>query len=208
MPGFFITLEGTEGCGKSTLMGHLTDRLQSDGHEIVQLREPGGTESGEDIRKILKHGPDNLTPEAELLLMNASRAQLVREVIRPALSEGKVILCDRFYDSTTAYQGYGRRLDLNLVQSVIDLAVGDTIPDLTFLLEIPLDISEERQSKRSGTDRFESSDRAFFERVTAGYKTIAKEHPGRISTIDATQPIELVTDLCLEIITQRMEKCR
>ena len=208
MPGFFITLEGTEGCGKSTLMGHLTDRLQSDGHEIVQLREPGGTESGEDIRKILKHGPDNLTPEAELLLMNASRAQLVREVIRPALSEGKVILCDRFYDSTTTYQGYGRGLDLNLVQSVIDLAVGDTIPDLTFLLEIPLDISEERQSKRSGTDRFESSDRAFFERVTAGYKTIAKEHPGRISTIDATQPIELVTDLCLEIITQRMEKCR
>ena len=208
MPGFFISLEGTEGCGKSTLMGHLTDRLQSDGHDIVQLREPGGTESGEDIRKILKHGPDNLTPEAELLLMNASRAQLVREVIRPALSEGKVILCDRFYDSTTAYQGYGRGLNLNLVQSVIDLAVGDTIPDLTFLLEIPLDISEERQSKRSGTDRFESSDRAFFKRVTAGYKTIAKEHPGRISTIDATQPIELVTDLCLEIITQRMEKCR
>ena len=208
MPGFFISLEGTEGCGKSTLMGHLTDQLQSDGHELVQLREPGGTESGEDIRKILKHGPDNLTPETELLLMNASRAQLVREVIRPALSEGKVILCDRFYDSTTTYQGYGRELDLNLVQSVIDLAVGDTIPDLTFLLEIPLDISEERQSKRSGTDRFESSNRAFFERVTTGYKTIAKEHPGRISTIDATQPIELVTDLCLEIITQRMEKCR
>ena len=208
MPGFFISLEGTEGCGKSTLMGHLTDRLQSDGHELVQLREPGGTESGEDIRKILKHGPDNLTPEAELLLMNASRAQLVREVIRPALSEGKVILCDRFYDSTTAYQGYGRGLNLNLVQSVIDLAVGDTIPDVSFLFEIPLDISEERQSKRSVTDRFESSDRAFFERVTVGYKTIAKEHPGRISTIDATQPIELVTDLCLEIITQRMEKCR
>ena len=208
MPGFFITLEGTEGCGKSTLMGHLTDRLQSDGHELVQLREPGGTESGEDIRKILKHGPDNLTPETELLLMNASRAQLVREVIRPALSEGKVILCDRFFDSTTTYQGYGRGLDLNLVQSVIDLAVGNTIPDLTLLLEIPLNVSEERQSKRSGTDRFESSNRAFFERVTAGYKTIAKEHPGRISTIDATQPIELVTDLCLEIITQRMEKCR
>ena len=208
MPGFFITLEGTEGCGKSTLMGHLTDQLQSAGHKIVQLREPGGTESGEDIRKILKHGPDNLTPEAELLLMNASRAQLVREVIRPALSEGKVILCDRFYDSTTTYQGYGRGLNLNLVQSVVDLAVGDTIPDVTFLLEIPLDISEERQSNRSGTDRFESSDRAFFERVTAGYKTIAKEHPERISTIDATQPIELVTGLCLEIITQRMEKCR
>ncbi len=208
MPGFFITLEGTEGCGKSTLMGHLADRLESDGHDVVQLREPGGTESGEEIRKILKHGPDNLTPEAELLLMNASRAQLVREVIRPALSEGKVILCDRFYDSTTAYQGYGRGLDLNLVQSVIDLAVGNTIPDLTLLLEIPLDISEERQSKRSGTDRFESGDRAFFERVAAGYQTIAKAHSDRISIIDATQPIKSVTDLASKIITQVMEKCR
>jgi dTMP kinase len=208
MPGFFITLEGTEGCGKSTLMGHLADRLESDGHDVVQLREPGGTESGEEIRKILKHGPDNLTPEAELLLMNASRAQLVREVIRPALDEGKVILCDRFYDSTTAYQGYGRGLDLNLVQSVIDLAVGGTIPNLTLLLEIPLDISEERQSKRSGTDRFESGDRAFFERVALGYQTIAKAHSDRISTIDATLPIESVTDLCLKIINQRMKKCR
>ncbi len=208
MSGFFISLEGTEGCGKSTLMGLLADRLESDGHDIVQLREPGGTESGEEIRKILKHGPDNLTPEAELLLMNASRAQLVREVIRPALSEGKVILCDRFYDSTTAYQGYGRGLDLNLVQSVIDLAVGNTIPDLTLLLEIPLDISEERQSKRSGTDRFESGDRAFFERVAAGYQTIAKAHSDRISIIDATQPIKSVTDLASKIITQVMEKCR
>ena len=208
MPGFFITLEGTEGCGKSTLMGHLADRLESDGHDVVQLREPGGTESGEEIRKILKHGPDNLTPEAELLLMNASRAQLVREVIRPALDEGKVILCDRFYDSTTAYQGYGRGLDLNLVQSVIDLAVGGTIPNLTLLLEIPLDISEERQSKRSGTDRFESGDRAFFERVAAGYQTIAKAHSDRISIIDATQPIKSVTDLASKIITQVMEKCR
>ena len=166
MPGFFITLEGTEGCGKSTLMGHLADRLESDGHDVVQLREPGGTESGEEIRKILKHGPDNLTPEAELLLMNASRAQLVREVIRPALDEGKVILCDRFYDSTTAYQGHGRGIDLNLVQSVIDLAVGDTIPNLTLLLEIPLDISEKRQSQRSGSDRFES-------------RSFAKDHTGK-----------------------------
>ena len=208
MPGFFITLEGTEGCGKSTLMGHLSNRLETDGHNVIQLREPGGTESGEEIRKILKHGPDNLTPEAELLLMNASRAQLVREVIRPALGESKVILCDRFYDSTTAYQGHGRELDLNLVQSVIDLAVGGTIPDLTLLIDIPLDISEERQSKRSGTDRFESSNRAFFERVNAGYKTIAKMHPERISVIDGTLPVESVTDLCHEIIARRMEKCR
>ena len=208
MPGFFITLEGTEGCGKSTLMGNLSSRLETEGHSVVQLREPGGTESGEEIRKLLKHGPDNLTPEAELLLMNASRAQLVREVIRPALDKGKIILCDRFYDSTTAYQGHGRGLDLNLVQSVIDLAVGDTIPDLTLFLKIPLDVSEDRQSKRSGTDRFESNDRSFFERVSNGYQTIAAANPDRISIIDGTQPIDSVTDLCCGFILQRMEKCR
>jgi len=208
MPGFFITLEGTEGCGKSTLMGHLADRLKSDGHDVVQLREPGGTESGEEIRKILKHGPDNLTAEAELLLMNASRAQLVREVIRPALLEGKVILCDRFYDSTTAYQGHGRGLDLSLVQSVINLAVGNTIPDLTLFLEIPLDISEKRQSKRSGSDRFESSERSFFERVINGYRTIAATYPDRILSIDATASITSVNIKSQEIVIEALQKRR
>ncbi len=208
MPGFFITLEGTEGCGKSTLIGHLADRLKSDGHDVVQLREPGGTESGEEIRKILKHGPDNLTAEAELLLMNASRAQLVREVIRPALLEGKVILCDRFYDSTTAYQGHGRGLDLSLVQSVINLAVGNTIPDLTLFLEIPLDISEKRQSKRSGSDRFESSERSFFERVINGYRTIAATYPDRILSIDATASITSVNNKSQEIVIEALQKRR
>ena len=203
MPGFFITLEGTEGCGKSTLMGHLADRLKSDGHDVVQLREPGGTESGEEIRKILKHGPDNLTAEAELLLMNASRAQLVR-----ALLEGKVILCDRFYDSTTAYQGHGRGLDLSLVQSVINLAVGNTIPDLTLFLEIPLDISEKRQSKRSGSDRFESSERSFFERVINGYRTIAATYPDRILSIDATASITSVNIKSQEIVIEALQKRR
>ena len=107
----FITFEGTEGCGKSTHIERLADRLRQEGHTVCVLREPGGTESGEAIRKLLKHGPDNLTPETELLLMNASRAQLVREVIRPALAEGQIVLCDRFYDSSTVYQGTGRGLD-------------------------------------------------------------------------------------------------
>ena len=111
MAGIFITFEGTEGCGKSTHIHKLTERLQADGHTVRVVREPGGTESGEQIRKLLKHGPKNLTAETELLLMNASRAQLVREVIRPALAAGEVVLCDRFYDSTTVYQGAGRGLD-------------------------------------------------------------------------------------------------
>ena len=113
MDGLFITFEGTEGCGKSTHIKKLATRLEAAGQTVHTLREPGGTESGEPIRQLLKHGPDNLCAETELLLMNASRAQLVREIIRPALSSGHIVLCDRFYDSTTVYQGIGRGLDQN-----------------------------------------------------------------------------------------------
>src|SRR5580693_5870715 len=125
--GLFITFEGTEGCGKSTQVTLLADRLRALGHRVRTLREPGGTPIGEEIRHTLKHSLANaaMTAEAELLLMNASRAQLVREVIRPALAAGEVVVCDRFYDSTTAYQGHGRELDLDKVKAVIDFAVGD-----------------------------------------------------------------------------------
>jgi hypothetical protein len=132
MKGLFITFEGNEGSGKSTQISLLAERLRSLGYAVRTLREPGGTPIGEEIRHTLKHSLANeaMTPEAELLLMNASRAQLVREVIRPALAGGDIVLCDRFFDSTTAYQGYGRRLDLSLVKSIVDFAVGDTRPDL------------------------------------------------------------------------------
>src|SRR5882724_10468026 len=138
MKGLFISFEGTEGCGKSTQVKLLTERLTALGHRVRTLREPGGTPIGEEIRHTLKHSHQNhaMTAEAELLLMNASRAQIVREVIRPALAAGEIIVCDRFYDSTVAYQGYGRQLDLKIVQSVIDFAVGETRPDLTLLLEV------------------------------------------------------------------------
>ena len=192
MSGFFITFEGTEGCGKSTHIHKLTERLQADGHAVRVVREPGGTESGEQIRKLLKHGPKNLTAEAELLLMNASRAQLVREVIRPALAGGEVVLCDRFYDSTTVYQGAGRGLDSVHVKAVIDFAVGETRPDLTLLLQIPLEISEKRRAKRHGSDRFESADREFFMRIEAGYAALAEAEPDRIQVIDANRPLENV----------------
>ena len=126
MKGLFITFEGTEGSGKTTQISLLAERLRSMGHSVRTLREPGGTPIGEEIRHTLKHSPANhaMTAEAELLLMNASRAQLVREVIRPALAAGEIVLCDRFYDSTTAYQGYGRQLDLQMVKHIIDVAVG------------------------------------------------------------------------------------
>src|SRR5262245_16035877 len=170
MKGCFITFEGTEGAGKSTHIQRLAEFLSSAGFKIRTLREPGGTPIGEEIRHLLKHSDTNhaMTPEAELLLMNASRAQLVREVIRPALEAGEIVLCDRFFDSTTAYQGYGRGLDLKLVQSVINFAVGPTRPDLTLLLVVSPEVSEQRRGTRASTgapvrDRFEEADRAFFE---------------------------------------------
>ena len=206
MAGCFITFEGTEGCGKSTHIKKLARRLEAEGHTVRTLREPGGTESGESIRHLLKHGPEELTAEAELLLMNASRAQLVREVIRPAIAAGEIVLCDRFYDSTTVYQGTGRGLDAAQVQAVIDFAVGDTRPDLTLLLQIPLKTSEERRARRSETDRFEQADRTFFERIEAGYTALATAEPDRIRVIKADQPLDTVAAAIWRIVNDRLKK--
>jgi|SRR5580658_4929490 dTMP kinase len=201
--GLFITFEGTEGCGKSTQVQLLGRQLRALGHTVQLLREPGGTSIGEEIRHTLKHSKDNagMTSEAELLLMNASRAQLVREVIRPALARGEIVLCDRFYDSTTAYQGYGRELDLKMVQSVVDVAVGDTKPNLTLLLTISEEVSEQRRATRQSTlpfirDRIEEADLAFFARVAKGYEAIAAAEPGRVRVVNASDSLESV---CLKI---------
>ena len=195
MKGLFITFEGTEGSGKTTQISLLAERLRSMGYSVRTLREPGGTPIGEEIRHTLKHSPANhaMTAEAELLLMNASRAQLVREVIRPALAAGEIVLCDRFYDSTTAYQGYGRQLDLRMVKNIIDVAVGDTRPDLTLLFVVPHEVSEARRLARQPTlplpfkrDRMEEADRGFFTRVAEGYQAIAAAEPQRVRQFDAT----------------------
>ncbi len=199
MNGLLISFEGTEGCGKSTQILLLAERLVTLGRVVKLVREPGGTLIGEEIRHTLKHSSANhaMTAEAELLLMNASRAQLVREVIRPALSAGEIVLCDRFYDSTTAYQGYGRRLDLKLVKSVIDFAVGETRPQLTLLFHVPPEVSEARLASRQSTlpfmrDRMEEADRDFFERVLKGYQAIASSEPERVKLVDASGPVETV----------------
>src|SRR5581483_6600732 len=158
------------------------------------------TPIGEEIRHTLKHSAKNeaMTAEAELLLMNASRAQLVREVLRPALQAGEVVLCDRYYDSTTAYQGYGRGLDLKLVEAVIEFAVGRTRPDLTLLLQVPAEVSEARLASRQSTlpfirDRIEQADRNFFERVKKGYEAIAAADRKRIKVIDAARTVDAVS---------------
>ena len=201
MSGVFITFEGIEGCGKSTQIARLAKRLAKVGRSIVQLREPGGTNIGEAIRKTVKHPPGNtpISPETELLLMNASRAQLVQQVVRPALAKGSVVLCDRFYDSTLAYQGYGRELDLAKVQNAIDLAVGGTKPNITLLLDIPLEIGAGRVAKRQResdetSDQFDRSGDLFFQRVLDGFHALAKAEPQRFRTINANQPPASVSD--------------
>jgi dTMP kinase len=226
MRGLFITFEGTEGSGKTTQIRRLADRLTALGHKVRVLREPGGTPIGEEIRNTLKHSEDNvaMTAEAELLLMNASRAQIVREVIRPALAAGEIILCDRFYDSTTAYQGYGRGLDLPFVKNLVEFAVGGTQPDLTVYFVLPVKASEERRLARREAllldvptdpkqkgfaklpfnepmrDRMEEADRDFFERVARGYDAIAAAEPQRVRPIDATASVEQISARIWELV--------
>ncbi len=212
-PGIFITFEGSEGCGKSTQIELLARQLRAIGYRVRTLREPGGTPIGEEIRHTLKHSKDNhaMTAEAELLMMNASRAQLVREVIRPALVAGNVVICDRFYDSTTAYQGYGRGLDLAMVKSVIDIAVGDTRPDLTLLLKVTPEISAFRRAMRQTSlpfmrDRFEEADRQFFDRVEKGFAAIAAAEPERIRTVEASTSIESVAGKIWDLLRPVLPK--
>jgi dTMP kinase len=197
--GRFITFEGGEACGKSTQIQRLAERFRELGRTVRVLREPGGTPLGEKIRHLLKHDPDGrgMAAETELLLMNASRAELVRQVIRPALAAGEIVLSDRFYDSTTAYQASGRQLAASAVSSVIDFAVGATRPDLTLLLHLPRTEALHRLRQRNAEtapveDRFESEKEAFFLRVEAGYRAVAAAEPDRVRLIDAAGDVESV----------------
>lgn len=209
----FITFEGTEGSGKSTQISLLAERLCRMDRMVRVLREPGGTPIGEEIRHTLKHSAANqaMTAETELLLMNASRAQLVREIIRPALAAGEIVLCDRYYDSTIAYQGYGRGLDLKTVREVIDLAVGDTRPDLTVVFLVPMALSEKRRAARqAGTlplrDRIEEAGPSFFERVAKGYETIVAAEPGRVRELDASGPAQEISETIWRMVEPFLAK--
>lgn len=211
MRGLFISFEGTEGSGKSTQVSLLAEHLRFEGYTVRTIREPGGTPIGEEIRHTLKHSADNaaMTSETELLLMNASRAQLVREVIRPALAAGEIVICDRFYDSTTAYQGYGRQLDLKMVQAIVDIAVGETRPNITLLFVVPHEVTAERLLKRQSTlpfmrDRIEEADRDFFERVANGYKAIAAAEPERVLRIDATGSVGEIKSAIWKLLQGRL----
>ena len=204
--GIFITLEGSEGCGKSTQIRHIAGFLRQGGHEVVILREPGGTVIGEAIRHLLQHDEDaaGMTPEAELLLFAASRAQLVREVIRPALERGAIVLCDRFLDSTTVYQGVARALCRNDVAALNEFSVGATLPDLTLLLDLDSGEGRRRAAGRKGpSDRMEQEGAEFYEAVRKGYLELTTENPQRFIVIDAGGSEEAVSVSIKKVIRER-----
>lgn len=193
--GFLLSFEGSEGCGKSTQIALLRTRLEAAGRSVVVLREPGGTELGESIRHLLQHAKEGaaMTPETELLLFAASRAQLVREKIRPLLESGTFVILDRFLDSTTVYQGIARGLPLESVRAINHFAIGGTLPNLTLVLDMDSATAWQRihQSGRE-LDRMESQPQSFFEKVRQGYLEVAQAEPQRIQVIDAGASPEAV----------------
>jgi dTMP kinase len=187
----FITVEGIEGCGKSTLVAGLQRRLRGEGREIIVTREPGGTPTGDAIRRIFLEPGLSIAPLTEALLINASRAQHMVELIEPAIARGDIVLCDRFVDSTLAYQGYGRGIDVALLSALCETAAGGRIPDLTLLLDLPVAISRERVAHRDAGagDRMERELPSFYERVRLGFLELAARGD-HYRVFDATKPVE------------------
>jgi dTMP kinase len=189
--GYLISFEGSEGSGKTTQISRMAAHFEAAGYEVEVTREPGGTPIGEEIRRILMHATEsiNMFPETELLLFAASRAQLVREVIEPALTAGKIVLCDRFMDSTTVYQGVARKIQSGPVHMINTFAVGDVIPDVTVILDIPAELGFERIRHRVNDlpDRMEAENIEFYQKVRNGYLMLAKAMPERFVLVDGQQ---------------------
>lgn len=204
--GFFISFEGGEGAGKSTQIRRLAERLQAAGHDVVVTREPGGSPGAEAIRELLVNGAaDRWSPVTETLLMYAARRDHVERVIRPALSRGAIVLCDRFADSTRAYQGAGGEAPASLIASLEDHVLGGTIPDLTLILDLPAEVGLQRAEARGGAARFESKGLAFHERLRAGYLEIARREPERCVVIEANAEIDDVTAAIIDAVDQRFD---
>lgn len=197
MKGTFITFEGIDGCGKSTQCEMLKDYLKERGVDFIFVREPGGTVIGERIREILLDKKNSqMTSRTELLLFEAARAQITDEVIKPALEEGKIVLCDRFFDSSSAYQGMARGMGMEFVSDLNMAATGGLKPDITFFFDISAEEALERRGKRGeASDRIELAGLKFQEDVRAGYLELAKRSEGRIITIDATKGIEEIFEV-------------
>lgn len=195
MAGRFITVEGIEGAGKTTCLAQIEKTVRSCGYELRLTREPGGTPLGEDLRQLLLgHRHDGMADDTELLLMFAARAEHLQAVIEPALAAGTWVLCDRFTDATYAYQGYGRGLPLSRIRTLEQWVQGERCPDLTLLLDVPVETGLERAGSRSAPDRFERQAVAFFERVRAGYRALADAEPGRFRVIDGSRALPEVLE--------------
>ena len=199
--GFFITLEGPEGSGKTTQARLLSEALRKDGCEVVLTSEPGGDPAAEEIRDILLHSKSEIVPEAELLLYLAARAQHVRRVILPALNRGAIVISDRYADSSVAYQGYGRGIDVGILRQLNEFATGGLVPDLTILLDLPPELGLERQRDRN---RFEAESVEFHRKVRAGFQVLAGEEPERWAVVDARGGVEEVAGRVLEVVREKL----
>ena len=199
--GLFITLEGIEGAGKSTVVDFIEDFLTKEGHDVIKTREPGGTVIGEQIREILlKNENYTLTYDTELLLVFSARAQHIQEVILPALSSGKTILCDRFTDASYAYQGGGRGIDASRINLLEKWVQGDLRPNLTLLFDLDVSIGMQRTKKRSDADRFEQEEINFFEKIRNTYLERAKNEPQRFRIINSALSLENVKEQIVTIL--------
>ncbi|MCX5667041.1 MAG: dTMP kinase [Candidatus Omnitrophica bacterium] len=209
--GVFITFEGIEGCGKSTHSKLLSEYLENKGYPCVHTREPGGTKLGEAVRKVLLDSPEiRISDLAELFLFEACRAQIVKEIIRPALDRGRIVISDRFSDATFSYQGYGGRVDLKAIRTLDRVATAGVVPDLTMLLDI--DTSEGlRRARKKGIDRMEKKDLSYHRRVRAGYLRLSKQYPGRIKRVKVSGRIPEVQAKIrreVEIVLRKFERPR
>lgn len=204
----FITLEGPEGSGKTSQLPALAEFLRDAGYDVIVTREPGGTAVGDQIREVLMNLKNvSIIPRTEILLFLAARAQHVDELIRPALAEGKVVLCDRYGDSTLAYQGFGHKTDLETLQTLLDFSTGGLKPDLTLLLDVPVEEGMARKRDNSAEwNRLDAYALAFHERVRQGYFALAEAEPDRWLIIDATEDIESVQQAMRRAILSRLER--
>jgi dTMP kinase len=199
----FITFEGIDGCGKSTQLELVEKFLIDNGKEVLTLREPGGTVFAEEIREILLHSHHTISKESELFLFEAARADLVSKVIKPALEQGIIVLCDRFYDSTTTYQGYGRGFDIQTIKIINNLATNGLKPDLTFFLNVSLETSQQRVANKL-KDKIENSGDGFFKKIIDAYKILATEEPDRFVEINSEGNIQNTYEKIIEIIRKKL----
>ncbi len=200
MQGLFITFEGPDGCGKTTQMKLLAEYLEKKGEEVVLTREPGGKGLGEKVREILLNYDGEVSDRCESFLFLADRAQNIDIIVNPAVKAGKIVLCDRHIDSTVAYQGYGRGLDIERINMLNNLATNGKKPDLTFVFDVDVETSMKRVGKEK--DRMESAGIDFHNRVRQGYLELAKQEPNRIKVIDATKSIEEIHDEVINILNK------